>query len=357
MPYLDPHFDPDVFVSYSHGDPQGGTAPLRDWTRNLIDRLREGLHALETEFDGLDIWMDPQKDPTAQLTDELRAKASRCAVLMIVMPNRYLKSSWCKDELDWFRAQAQARPGENSRVFVLRAQKTDESIWPEFLRDSCGHAITGFTFHDPEIGEPWGFQLENPGDEFFRELARLRNWLTKRLHEVRDRAAKRAEQQADADTPAPPPPPGSKRRVYVHAPLDTEAVRAEIDTALEKDGIVPFAPIVGAGKSLAEWQNEAKQLRAEAARRCQALALVRVPDGGRFVGDLLDTGVDERERIVAARGGAPMPCAVFDKTGQALPFDLARFDIKRFDLSETNWPGQFRAWLDASLAPTVSAAR
>ena len=145
MPYLDPHFDPDVFVSYSHGDPQGGTAPLRDWTRNLIDRLREGLHALETEFDGLDIWMDPQKDPTAQLTDELRAKANRCAVLMIVMSNRYLKSSWCKDELDWFRAQAQARPGENSRVFVLRAQKTDESIWPEFLRDSCGHAITGFT--------------------------------------------------------------------------------------------------------------------------------------------------------------------------------------------------------------------
>ena len=87
MPYLDPHFDPDVFVSYSHGDPQGGTAPLRDWTRNLIDRLREGLHALETEFDGLDIWMDPQKDPTAQLTDELRAKANRCAVLMIVMSN------------------------------------------------------------------------------------------------------------------------------------------------------------------------------------------------------------------------------------------------------------------------------
>jgi hypothetical protein len=356
MPYLEPHFDPDVFVSYSHGDPQGRVAPLRDWTRNLIERLEEGLHALETEFDSLDIWMDPQKDPTAQLTDELRGKASHCAVLMIAMSKRYLKSSWCKDELDWFREQVNARPGESGRVFVLRAQKTEESLWPDFLRDSRGHAITGFTFHDPELGDPSGFQLETPGDEFFKELARLRGWLTKRLHEMRDHAAKRAEQQTKADAPVTPPAVTTKRRVYVHAPPDTESVRAEIDTALEKDGIVPFAPIVGAGKSLAEWQREAKQLREEAARRCQALALVRVPDGGRFLGDLLDIGVDERERIVAARGGAPMPCAVFDKTGQDPPFDLARFDVKRFDLSETYWAGQFRAWLDASLAPTTLAA-
>jgi TIR domain len=148
--------------------------------------------------------MDPKQDPTAKLTDELRDKASGCAVLMIVISNRYLKSSWCRAELEWFRAQVQARPGDSGRVFVLRAQKTDESLWPEFLRDSRDHAMTGFTFHDPKVGDPWGFQLERPGDEFFKELARLRNWLTKRLHEMRDRAAKRAHKQANADTPAPP---------------------------------------------------------------------------------------------------------------------------------------------------------
>jgi hypothetical protein len=251
MPYLEPHFNPDVFVSYSHGDPQGGAAPLRDWTQNLINRLSEGLHALETEFDELEIWMDPKQDPTAKLTDELRDKASGCAVLMIVISNRYLKSSWCRAELEWFRAQVQARPGDSGRVFVLRAQKTDESLWPEFLRDSRDHAMTGFTFHDPKVGDPWGFQLERPGDEFFKELARLRNWLTKRLHEMRDRAAKRAHKQANADTPAPPLP-SSKRRVYIRAPPDTEAVRAEVEMALENEGIVPVAPIVGAGRS---WPN------------------------------------------------------------------------------------------------------
>lgn len=356
MSYLKPHFDPDVFVSYSHGDPQGRAAPLRDWTRSLIDRLSEGLHALEPEFASLDIWMDRQIDPTAQLTDDLRIRASRCAALMVVMSKHYLQSSWCKDELAWFQAQDQDRTVGSGRVFVLRAQKTDESVWPEFLRDSRGHAMTGFAFHDPESGEPLGFQLEKPGDEFFKELARVRNWLSRRLHEMRDRAEKDAEQQAKAQA-STPAPAGSTKRVYVHAPPDVEALRVEIDAALGNvGGIVPVAPTVPAGNTLAEWQNEAKKLREEAAKHCQALTLVRVTDGRRFAGDLFDIGVDERERIVAARGGAPMPCAVFDKTGEAPPFDLARFHIDRFDLNETNWPGQFGAWLDAKLAATPLAA-
>ena len=46
MTYLAPHFDPDVFVSYSHGDPRADNcSPLKDWTQTLIRRL-------ESEVDG-----------------------------------------------------------------------------------------------------------------------------------------------------------------------------------------------------------------------------------------------------------------------------------------------------------------
>ena len=100
MSYLAPDFDPDVFVSYSHGDPEGGRAPLRDWSQALVRRLKDGLHALETEFDDLKVWMDPDI-----------GKASACGILMIVMSKRYLKSSWCKDELEWFRKQFEGRAG------------------------------------------------------------------------------------------------------------------------------------------------------------------------------------------------------------------------------------------------------
>src|SRR4051794_32873629 len=40
MAFLSPHFDPDVFLSYSHGDPHGrGQSPLKDWTHKLVQRL------------------------------------------------------------------------------------------------------------------------------------------------------------------------------------------------------------------------------------------------------------------------------------------------------------------------------
>src|SRR6516164_207235 len=202
MNYLAPHFGPDVFVSYSHGKPTGSRAPLRDWTRNLIVRLKDGLRDLRAEFDNLDIWMDPDLDPTAQLTDELKGKAGACGVLMIVMSERYLQSSWCHDELDWFKEQISDRTGTDGRVFVIKAQETDTGHWPKFLLDPRGHAMTGFSFYDPDSGEPWGYQLQEPNDDYFKELGRVRLWLTKLLRELRERAAKEAE--AKKSTPAMP---------------------------------------------------------------------------------------------------------------------------------------------------------
>jgi hypothetical protein len=349
MSYLAPHFDPDVFVSYSQGDAIGGHAPLRDWTQALVGRLRDRLHALETEFDELNIWMDLRVDPTTQLTEDLKAKASSCGILMIVMTKRFLQSSWCRDELEWFKEQIQERTIVGGRLFVIRAQQTDTNLWPDFLRDERGHALTGFSFYDPEYGYPWGFQLREPGDDYFRELTRLQIWLTRRLRELRKRADKSAK-FADTTLTAAPQPAGP-RLVYLHARPESESVRTEIGLVLRSDGFIPIAPTASAGTTLADWRREAKD-RMEAAKRCEALALLRVVEGERFVGDLLEIGVDERERIAGARG-APLPCAVLDKTGKALPIDVTPFGIERFDVNRTDWRGQFRAWLDAVRGPLV----
>jgi TIR domain len=343
MPYLAPHFDPDVFVSYSHGDPVGNRAPLRDWTQALIRRLNDRLHALETEFDNLHIWMDPEIDPTAYLTEELRAKTSACGVLMIVMSNRYLKSKWCGDELDWFQQQIQGRSGQGGRVFVIHAQKTDAKLWPVFLCDERGHPMTGFQFYDPDDGSPMGFELREPNDDYFKALGRLQYSLVNRLRELQERAAKRA--QAELAAGAAPQPAG-KRLIYLYSRPDHEFARADVDRALISDGIMPLTTQASAGKDAADFQREANT-RLETAKRCEALALLRADGGERFVGDLLDIGVTERERIAAARG-APMPCAVLDKTGERLPIPVAQFGIERFDINAPDWGGQFRDWLDAA---------
>jgi len=348
--YLVPHFDPDVFVSYSHGDPIDGRAPLRDWTQALIRRLRDRLHALETEFDDLHLWMDPELDPTADLTSELRVKASACGALMIVMSKRYLKSRWCEKESEWFQQQIDGRATQVGRLFVVHAQRTDLKLWPNFLLDGEGNArMTGFSFFDLEDGSPLDFQLREPNEEYFRELGRLHTWLVARLRELRERI----ERQAPRTGPAPPPT--GPRLIYLHAPPGSDSDREQVGEALMKEGIAPImTPSRDVGRDLADWQREASE-RINMARHCEALTLLRVGDPGRFAGDLLGIGVIERNEMSGARG-APLPCAVLDKTGEQLPIDIVPFGIERFDVNRTDWRGQFRAWLDAARGAMAGAA-
>jgi hypothetical protein len=89
---------------------------------------------------------------------------------------------------------------------------------------------------------------------------------------------------------------------------------------------------------------EESKARITAVHYCDALALLRPSADPAFVGDLLDVGVDERERIGPARG-APLPCAVLDRSGAPLEVDAAHFGIERFELGNPQWLATFLAWI------------
>jgi hypothetical protein len=352
MAFLRPHFEYDAFVSYSHGVRAGGSdAPLRDWTLELIRRLETDIHLVDTEFDDLHIWRDEHIDPTIHLSDELRAKVSHSGILVIVMSPRYLTSTWCKDELSWFRHQIEDRARDQGRVFVIRALPTDESAWPEFLRDSRGHALPGFAFHDKQdAAMPYGWRgADTHRDGYVRELGRLQTALMRRLRELRANAERRVKAQA----PRAAAPAGGTRRIYLHARPEHASVCDEVKRALSQDGIAPLSAVADPGRDMADWTRESRA-RIETAKRCDALALVRGDGDERFIGDLLEIGVDERERIGAARG-ATLPCAVLDRSGQGLPIDVSGYGIERFDLASDDWRGRFNGWLDQARAGAAAA--
>ncbi len=311
MSYLAPYFDPDVFVSYSHGDPVGGRAPLRDWSQALIGRLRDGL-ALYTGFDSLDIWMDPDIDPTTYLTDDLRRKASACGVLMIIMTNRWLHSPWCRDEVGWFKEQIQDRAGLGARVLLISAQATDTRQWPDFLRD-----VAGFSFYDPENGIPLGFQDQEPGDEYYKELNRLRLWLAKRLRELRERgdataAAKKekrrplgmAQSAAEAAETAGPTPLGTGVNAAKTAERPQWAPLGMVATAAKAVGDV-------LSRLIAQFQWEYNSASAAGAEAYRRLRYGRGRSGP-------ELSVAQNSLAAAARG------ETLDKFGRPLPWRWRR---------------------------------
>lgn len=363
MAYLEPHFENDVFVSYSQGDPtRTGDSPLKRWTESLIDKLRADIQSVDTDLDRLHFFIDAQLDPTAPLTQTLREKVKCSGILMIIMSPRYLTSKWCKDELGWFREQVRERSREQGRVFVVRALPTDETNWPDFLRDEGGNSLIGFSFHDPVSKMPYGWRDIGEA-EYVRNLWTLQTALTKRLRELRQRQEDRPKTQpatiqppnAEAARPAmffePPPatlpPPraiagNGKKRIYVHASGEPE--RNEVQRLLSQLDVIPLSAAINAGDTLTDWNFEAKA-RFETARRCDAMALVRVDTNEGFIGDLLEIGVDERERIQSARGSM-LPCAVLDQSGAPLPIDVSPFGIRRFDLGRQDWQTDFSTWLE-----------
>ena len=350
MAFLLPHFEYDVFVSYSHGvlGTENDT-PLKDWTLELIRRLETDIRAVDTEFDDLHVWRDEQIDPTMHLTDELRGKVRSSGILLIVMSPRYLTSSWCKDELEWFRQQIQERERDQGRIFVIRALRTDESQWPEFIRDARGNTLIGFLFHDNHNAMPYGWRSSTANNEaYVRELWRLQTALTRRLRDVRVNAERRSKAFA------PPPLAGSgQKRVYLHARPEHAGAYDEVKRILVEDGVAPLSAVADPGRDIADWMRESRA-RIETAKRCDAMALVRADGNEKFIGDLLEIGVDERERIQSARG-APLPCAVLDRSGESLPIDVSGYGIQRFDVGRDDWRSEFQGWLKQAQESSATA--
>jgi len=192
--------------------------------------------------------------------------------------------------------------------------------------------------------EPYGWpDLVDRNERFRKELSRLRTVLTRRLRELKQRAERRYGQpQAEAKQTT-----GRRPRLYLHARPEHEQLRSQVEGTLSVGcDVVAIPPTTG--QSISEWTQESDR-RIQLARRCDALALLRGVNDD-FYGDLLDVGIDDRERIEAYRG-TTFPCAVLDAAAEPLPPIAATYGIERFRLCEPDWKTAFCSWLAGARDP------
>ena len=95
------------------------------------------------------------------LTGYVRSKVARSGLLLVLMSDWYLNSSWCRDELEWFtNTIRQERPGRP--IFVVRVRATDHNTWPPVFKDERGRPPLATTLSLTAKPRGWGRRAFRP---------------------------------------------------------------------------------------------------------------------------------------------------------------------------------------------------
>jgi hypothetical protein len=250
----------DIFVSYAHGPTpskfadRSKTARLRQWTQHLVEDLKEELSiSLRTKDpDKPDIYIDTEFQGNQGLTETFEEHVQRSAILLVVMSDFFLDSTYCADEVEAFQ-QANARRGGKENIFVVRAFPTDEERWPEALRDSGGRVLVGYSFHprgtfrDVDI-RPFAWPVPKPIEpDYSTAVTQLAGHLGRRLKQFPPEEPVRAGARPDGTGPGVPNPRGTVFLGWMHDTLDE--VREQLRARIEKAGIAVVAPEIDSGEA------------------------------------------------------------------------------------------------------------
>lgn len=141
---------PQIFISYAHVDNETVLKGEEGWI-TLLHRLLE-LRLTQLLGERPKVWRDPQMAGNAPITGTLLEQL-QCADYMIsVISPRYLKSDWCRREIESFFARFK----EADRIFKVLKTEVPLNQLPESVRDSLSYT---FFRIDPDTGRPREFKL------------------------------------------------------------------------------------------------------------------------------------------------------------------------------------------------------
>ena len=134
-------YEADAFISYAHLDNvaliQGGQGWITSFQRDLAVRVAQML--------GKDsrIWWDKKLTGDDVLDDTLMARLQRVAVLVSVVTPRYVRSEWCRKEVEAFCTAAMASGGlqieEKLRLFKVHKTRVPLGEHPPQLQRVLGY--------------------------------------------------------------------------------------------------------------------------------------------------------------------------------------------------------------------------
>ncbi|MEM7305336.1 MAG: toll/interleukin-1 receptor domain-containing protein [Planctomycetota bacterium] len=226
----------DVFISYAHVD----DIPESDGDAGWVERFEQQLsiRMLKRVGERVGFWRDPELRRSERFDDAIQTALRGSSLMISLITPRYLKSDYCRQEVDWFRTKAEQEPegmlaGRSVRVIPVLLYNLPPEDWPEPCQGTSGHRF--FDAEDDDIGEP----LE-PDSDAFKDRMKV---LVKELHEAL------TSMKEAAQTPPPthePEPAGDAEdidpnafKVFLsHPPDSLGPVRRQLASKLAaKEGI------------------------------------------------------------------------------------------------------------------------
>ena len=150
-------FDSDIFISYAHIDNQPLTPGDEGWITNLHRALEIRLAQLLGEEPK--IWRDPKIQGNDYFDTAIVSQLPRTALLVSIITPRYLKSEWCRKELEEFSQHGPLEVERKSRIFKVVKTPVPIDLIPAQLQRMLGYE---FFQLDAETGRPIEFRPE-PG--------------------------------------------------------------------------------------------------------------------------------------------------------------------------------------------------
>ena len=159
-------FEKDIFISYCHADNEDpmGEGWIELFHRILRVRLKQILGAREAHEEPV-IWRDNRLLGNEEFAERLVDELQQVALVVSVLSASYVKSTWCKSEIETFCRAAAARGGltvgSKTRIFKVLKDPVPREDHPLVLQGQIGYEF--FTI-DRDTQRPTQFTLTK-GDE------------------------------------------------------------------------------------------------------------------------------------------------------------------------------------------------
>jgi len=238
----------DVFVSYAHAD-NGvalGTSSPVGWVTALAANLNEGPNVFRKR-----IFIDHALKPGDEFDSDLLAKVERSRLLLVLLSQNYVDSSWCGREIEHFVRTHSGDPEKPADVFVVEIFPFESltAVPPiiHALRKRLIHAK--FWYQPATAASPVLSGYPSPKDSgqevaahYWSVLNELRMAIDSRLRALRTTvlpaspAADTRRPDADGSARAAVAPLGTV--LLADTTDDLELQRVAVRLALEPEGIV-----------------------------------------------------------------------------------------------------------------------